>query len=177
MRVWLVLAMLMITGCRKSDEAVVVRTSDGTVAVEGEKINIRTKDGTATIESNEGTMRIQTNDGTMTIGGSDIPAGFPIPVMPGSKVENSAHMTQPDGQEIFQLTCTASGEAKAVADFYEKAFKDNGVTVTRTEQSYDGNVNVMLYGESDTAEATAMVIKEPQEVQTTTTISWSVRKK
>jgi len=161
MRVWLVLAMCVVVGCRKSDDAVVVKTPDGT----------------ATIDADNETTRIQTKDGTMTFGGGEVPEGFPLSLMPQSQVEHSAHMTQPDGSEVFQVTSTVAGEVKAVADYYEKALKEKGVAVTRTDQSYDGSKSVMLLGESDDAEVNALVLKESGETQTSATITWNVRKK
>lgn len=178
MRNWLVITLLLVvTGCRKSEEKTTVRNPDGTIELDGETLTIQTADGTATIEQRGDTTRVQTKDGTMIVGERELPADFPIPLFAGAGVENTAHFTQPDGLAVFQLTISSTAAVKDIAEFYEKFFKDKGVSVTRTEQTSDDTKMVMLYGSSDQFDVNAMVLNERSSEPTTATISWSVKKR
>jgi hypothetical protein len=177
MRVLLAAMLLLVVGCGKSDEKKTVKTPGGSVTVEGDKVTVQTDKGKATIESKGGTTEIRTNEGTMTVGEGKVPDGFPLPVMRGAKVENSAHMAPPDGKEVFTLNAKIPAAFKDVADFYEKALKDKGLKVSRTEQASDDSQMVMLIGESETADGSVMVSKEAKADQPTAVISWSLKKK
>lgn len=177
MRILLATMLLLVVGCGKSDEKTTVKTPDGSVTVEGEKMTVQTDKGKTTIETGKGTTRIQSKEGTVTLGENTIPDGFPLSLMRGAKVEHGTHMTPPDGREIFQVGAKIPAATKEVADFYEKALKDKGLKVSRTEQTNDETQMVMLVGESETVEASVMVAKEAKADQPTATITWSVRKK
>ncbi len=177
MRTLLVVGLLVAGGCRKSEEKTTVKTPEGTVHVEGDKVTVQTDQGRATIETKKDVTRIQTNEGTVTIGENKVPDGFPLPVMRGARIEQGSHMAPADGRETFQLTIRVPGPARPVAEFYEKALKDKGLKVTRTEQTNDEIQMVMLAGESGAVEAMAVVQKEAKAADTTAMISWNVRKK
>lgn len=176
MRILLVLMFLSVVGCGRSEEKTTVKTRGGTVKVEGEKVTIQTDKGKATIESKGNSTRIQTDEGTISVGDSDVPDGFPLPVISGAKVEHGAHMTSPDGGEVFQLSIAVPTPVKQLAEFYEKAFRDKGLKVTRNEQTSDEAQMVMLFGESEKVQATVTVIQEAGADQPNATISWSLKK-
>jgi hypothetical protein len=171
------IALLILIGCSRSDEKQTIKTPEGTVELDGQSMKIHTKDGTATIEQKGDTMRVESKEGSMVVGAGELPAGFPIPIYAGAKVENHTHITQPGGQEVFQATITSSASPQDVAAFYEKFFTDKGVSVSRTEQSTGESKMVMLGGSSDDADAYAMVMREQPAEPTTATVSWNVKKK
>ena len=158
MRVALFVLLVLMSGCKKSSEKETVKTPDGTVEVEG------------------GRMEIKTKDGSMVMASQELPEGCPIVVMKGAKLANSTHMTQPDGQELFQVIVTTSVPVKEVASFYEKMFKDKGIAVSRTEQSGQGTQMIMLFGNSDGVDASAMIAKDADAKETSATISWNKKK-
>jgi len=63
-----------------------------------------------------------------------------------------------------------------VASFYEKMFKDKGIAVSRTEQSGEGTQLVMLFGNSDSVDASAMIVKDAEAEEISATISWNKKK-
>ena len=158
MRVALFVLLVLMSGCEKSSEKATVTTPDGTVEVEGGRVEVKTKDG------------------SMVMASQELPEGCPIVVMKGAKLANSTHMTQPDGQELFQVSVTTSAPVKEVASFYEKMFKDKGITVSRTEQSGQGTQVIMLFGNGDGVEASAMIAKDGDAEETSATISWNKKK-
>ena len=158
MRFALFILLVLMSGCEKSSEKATVETPEGTMEVEG------------------GRMEIKTKDGSMVMAAQELPEGCPIVVMKGAKIASSTHMTQPDGQELFQVIVTTSAPVKEVASFYEKMFKDKGITVSRTEQSGQGAQLVMLFGNSDSVDVSAMIAKNADTEETSATISWSKKK-
>jgi hypothetical protein len=158
MRVALFILLVLMSGCKKSSEKTTVKTPDGTMEVE------------------DGRMELKTKDGSMVMASQELPEGCPIVVMNGAKIASSTHMTQPDGQELFQVSVTTSVPVKEVASFYEKMFKDKGITVSRTEQSGQGTQMIMLFGNSDGVDASAMIVKDADAEETSATISWNKKK-
>jgi len=158
MRVALFILLVLMSGCEKSSEKATVKTPDGTVEVDGGRVEVKTKDG------------------SMVMAAQELPEGCPIVVMNGAKIARSTHMTQPDGQELFQVIVTTSAPVKEVASFYEKMFKDKGIAVSRTEQSGEGTQLVMLFGNSDSVDASAMIVKDAEAEEISATISWNKKK-
>jgi hypothetical protein len=158
MRVAVFILLVLMSGCEKSSEKASVKTPDGTVEVDG------------------GRMELKTKDGSMVMASQELPEGCPIVVMKGTKIANSTHITQPDGQELFQVIVTTSAPVKEVASFYEKMFKDKGIPITRTEQSGQGTQMIMLFGNSDSVDASAMIAKDADAEETSATISWNKKK-
>jgi hypothetical protein len=177
MRILLAIMLLFVGGCRKSAEKTTTKTPGGTVEVEGDKVTVQTKDGKATMESDKGSTKIQTKDGTMTMSENKVPEGFPLPIMKGAKVEQGLHMTPADGQEFFQVGIKLAAPPKDIAEFYEKALKDKGLDVSRSETTTGDGVMIMLTGKSDAADGSVMVMKDSKAEKATATISWSPKKK
>jgi len=155
----LMIALLGLSGCKKSNEKTTIKNADGTVEVDGDEVKIKTKDGSATINT------------------SKVPDGFPIPMYKGAKVENSTHISDPNGQEIFQLSITTLDTVKQVTEFYEKVFKEKEISTTRTEQSDGENQMIMLFGSSEKLDVSAMVSSDQDSDQTSATISWNAHNK
>jgi hypothetical protein len=174
MRLGLVVVLLLIAGCKKSDQP---GGESAAVKVNGDTIEIRTEDGTVRMNADGGAGRIESKDGTVTFGENQVPEGFPLPLRPGAKVEHGAHMTGADGAEVFQLTCDAPGTAKELADFYEKEFKDRGLEVMRTEQGGGGTVMFILAAQSEDVDASAMIVQEGGTNRPRVTLSWSSHRK
>jgi hypothetical protein len=175
MRLVLIVALVLLTGCRKSEE--LPGDNGSTIRQKGDSIEIRTKDGTARIDAEGHSARIETDQGTMTFGEGEVPEGFPLPIRPGASVEHSAHMTGPDGTDVFQLSYSAAGTAKELADFYETDFKERGLEITRSQQSGGGTEMFMVGGKSDEIDASAMVMHESGAGRPMVSLTWSTRKK
>jgi hypothetical protein len=176
MRILLAILLLMVIGCeRSSSEQTTIDTPEGTITMEDGKVTVQTRQDTATIEASDGQARIQTGEGTMTFGGNKVPQGFPLEVMPGSKVEHSSHVTPAGRPGVFQVSLSVAAPVEQIADFYEKALRDKELSVTRSQQTVDGNTMVMLIGESPSADATAMILHDADAEQPTVMISWNAK--
>ncbi|MGB9625884.1 MAG: hypothetical protein ACPMAQ_13590 [Phycisphaerae bacterium] len=193
MRIVLVFLLVFACGCRKASEK--AESSDAKVEVRGDKVAVQTPDGRAVVEKNGDTTviratekgkettitargdttRVQTGDGTLTMGEKKVPEGFPLAVMPGVTVERGAHMTQANSPEVYQLSIRTDAAPAQVADFYEKAFKDKGLKVQRTETRGDGTTQAVVAGESDKVEATCVAVKDARTGRSEATIYWSAR--
>ena len=158
MRILCVALVLLGSGCRKSESTTTGKTPAVKAKVKGDAVVI------------------QNGNGTVTLGSGRIPEGFPLAVMPGAEVVGSAHMSPADGEEVFQLSLTAPDDVKSVADFYAKELKSKGLKVSRTDQTSDDTVMVILVGESERVQAGASVIREGAAGPTNVAISWSLRK-
>ena len=159
MRTTFIVLLAVIAGCEKSGEKEVIKSKDGTIAIKGDQVDVKTKDG------------------SLSIGTSELPDDFPIPVMSGAEIEGNTRMSQPDGLEVFQLSITSPAKVSQVAEFYEKVFKDKGVSVTRNEQSDKETQMVMLFGSGEGLDTSAVIARDRGEDQTNATISWSEKKK
>jgi hypothetical protein len=176
MRTLLAILLLMVIGCeRSSTDQTTIETPEGTITMEDGKVTVQTKEDKATIVASEGQARIQTDEGTMTFGGNKVPQGFPLAVMPGSKVEHSSHVTPAGRPEAYQVSLSVAAPVDQIADFYEKALRDKELSVTRSQQTVEGNTMVMLIGESQSADATAMILHDAGAEQPTVMISWNAK--
>lgn len=176
MRTQLAILLLIVVGCEKSTESTTVPTSDGSMVVEDGKLTLKTEEGTATIETSGNQARIRSGDTTMTLGENAVPEGFPLAVMPGAKVEHGSHMAPSGRPEVFQVGLSTSADVEQIATFYEAALQDQQLSVTRSEQSGPSGRMIMLMGESDTAEATTMIVRDTGQEQVDITISWRATK-
>jgi len=163
MRAALVMVLVLLSGCGKSSES------------ESEKATFETPDGT--VEFDEGRIDVTTSEGRFVMGSTAMPEGCPIVLMDGATIVNSTHMSQPDGNELFQLHVTTAAPLKDVAAFYEKMFKDLGVEVTRSEQADAETQIIMLTGAAEGIDASAMIMRERGSTETNATITWNGKKK
>jgi hypothetical protein len=193
MRLMLALILIILAGCSKEKEytdskgnkvkvggdTMTIQTKDGkaTFKKEGGSVVIESKDGKQTFTQKDGVQKLETKDGTMSYGEQKVPDGFPLSVMPGSKVESSAHV-KPAGQpEVFNLMCKNPAPLEKVAEFYEKAIKDKGLEIKKTEIKSDDGAQVMINGTSEAIEAMVMVMKPAKEKQTTAMVTWNIKPK
>lgn len=167
-RLWVLLLIAgAATGCRKSEDS----------AREGETVTIETEDGRKTLVQHDGdASRIQMPDGTVTVGRNSLPAGFPLPVAPGTEVKSSSHFNPPDKDEMFQITTEIAAPVDKIAEFYEKAMKDKGLEVSRLEQKSDRETLIVLTGKSDKVEAMVSTTRESKAARTAVVVHWSQKK-
>jgi hypothetical protein len=159
MRAALVMALVLLGGCGKSDDKATIEIPDGTVEFEAGRIDMTT------------------SEGRVVMGSTEMPEGCPIVLMDGATIVNSTHMSQPDGNVLFQLQVTTAAPLKDVAAFYEKMFNDQGVEVSRSEQADAENQIIMLTGAAEGVDASAMIMRERGATETNATITWSGKKK
>lgn len=191
MRLMSALLLIVLAGCSKEkeytdakgnkvkvgDDTLTIETKDGkaTFKKEGGSVVVQDKDGKETFRQKDGVTEYEGKDGTATFGTKKVPDGFPLPVMDGSKVESSAHM-KPVGQpEIFNLMCKNPAPFEKVVEFYEKALKDKGLELSRTDIKNEGANQVMLRGKSEKTEASAIIMREAKDSQTTAMLNWSIK--
>jgi hypothetical protein len=175
MRIVLAIALLLTVGCRRSEDQTTIKTPEGVITMEDGQMTIKTEQGTTSIQTGADQTRIQTSDGTLAFGQNALPEGFPLAVMPGSKVEHSSHMKRPGRPEAFQVNLSTPGNVEQIAGFYEKALTEKNLSVSRTEQSANDTRMIMLIGESDAANGTVMIIQDPGDEGPKVMISWSMK--
>ncbi|MBI3179847.1 MAG: hypothetical protein HYZ27_09320, partial [Deltaproteobacteria bacterium] len=71
----------------------------------------------------------------------------------------------------FHVTLKANENAVAVADFYEKALKDKGLAVQRSEHKMNADMMTTLVGKKDKTEATVTAMQKSGEA-TTVMVNW-----
>lgn len=136
------LALLTLTGCGLAEKAVEKATESAIEKATG--ISVDEKGGSVTIKGEDGkTMTIDSDTG------GKLPDGFPLPLFPGSKVTSASKMTT-DGKVAFIVELSFKGDAKAVADFYEKALEGlGGTNMSRTESEQDQEVSIFFTAETE----------------------------
>ena len=136
------LALLTLTGCGLAEKAVETATEKAIEKATG--VSVDEKGGSVTIKGQDGSTTTVSSDT-----GGKLPEGFPLPLLPGSKVTSSSRMTT-DGKLAFIVELTFKGEATAAADFYEKAIKGlGGADISRTESETDGETSIFLMAETE----------------------------
>ena len=191
---WLLAGLVVICGCEKAEEKTIEAASGGQVQVEsdGDRMVIRTEEGEAVIDRDGGKMvvttpegetatvtmgqdaaRFEGKDGTFTIGGGKVPDGFPLPVMPGAQVVQSAHSTKPEGGESFQVAMTTTSKLADAATFYKKAMEDEGLSVERRDMQMGQAAQAHLMGKSGTTRAVVIIGSAADAETTTVSISWT----
>lgn len=142
------LLMLGLTGCgvtdrlaEKAAEKAVEKATGVKVEDKGDTVTVTTKDGDqVTLSGQEGKL----------------PEGFPLPLIKGATVGSGSKITT-NNKVGFTAEITYTGTHKDTADFYEKALKDLGIKVERTDVTSDGETTVMLIGSSDKHDAWVML--------------------
>lgn len=118
----------------------------------GGQITLPTGDGgSATVSADGETLTITDDQGestTMRTSEGRLPAGFPLPLIPGGTVVSAVETTT-NGETGYILEITVKGDIKAAADFYQQAVEGRGLTVNRTDMSADGEESVMLVAEGE----------------------------
>ncbi|HUW84601.1 MAG TPA: hypothetical protein VMZ31_17605 [Phycisphaerae bacterium] len=194
---WLVVGCLtVVCGCKKAEEKAIEAASGGQVQVQsdGDKMVIRTEEGEAVIDREVGKMvvttpegdtatvtmgqdaaRFEGKDGTLTIGRGEVPEGFPLPVMPGAQVVQSAHNKPESGGEMFQVTLTTKSKLADAATFYKKALEDKGLSVERQDMQMGEAAQTHLIGQSGQKRAMVMVGRAADADMTTVSIHWTAK--
>jgi hypothetical protein len=188
-------SLVLVCGCKKAEEKAIEAASGGQVQVEsdGGKMVIRTEEGEAVIDREGGKMVVTTpegetatvtmgqdtahfegKDGTFTIGGGKVPEGFPLPVMPGAQVVQSAHSKKPEGGgESFQVTMTTASKLADAATFYKKALEGKGLSVERRDMQMGQAAQTHLMGKSGKTRAVVMIGRAADAEMTTMSINWT----
>jgi len=194
MRFLLVLLLVVAFGCDRASEKAAEIASGGKVKIDGDKVTIQTEDGTATIDrkgdktvvvtedgkkatitSDGDVAQIKTKEGTFTTGKNEVPKGFPLKVLPGSKVVHAAHSKPASGDETFQVMTSSPAAVAKVGAFYEKALKDKGLEVKRSEMKLPQGQQWVLHGKADKIEAMVMVARQKGKNETTATVVWRAK--
>ena len=190
-------SLVLVCGCKKAEEKAIEAASGGQVQVQsdGDKMVIRTEEGQAVIDREGGKMVVTTpegetatvtmeqdaahfegKDGTFTIGGGKVPDGFPLPVMPGAQVVQSAHSKKPEGGgESFQVTMTTTSKLTDATTFYKKALEDKGLSVERRDMQMGQAAQTHLIGQSGEKRAMIMIGRAADADTTTMSIHWTTK--
>ncbi len=189
MRILLIVPLMLLVGCSKEsekDSKTTIDTKKGKVTIErkdgGRTTVVQTEDGQKLTKSDkEGVTRIETKDGTMTFNENKLPQGFPLAILPNSKVEAGHHMKPANQAEVFHAVTKSAEAPEKVAEFYEKALKDKQIKVEKSQMANDTMTQVMLIGKSEKPdgpkiEASVIVIREANKKETSAAITWSIKK-
>jgi hypothetical protein len=175
----LLLVVTIACGCDKAqesaDEKAVEIATGGKVKIDGDKITVQGKDGKTTYTQNKEGVEIKSKDASVTFGKSEIPKGFPLKVYPGSKVLQAMDAKQGGKGQTYHVTTQVTAPLEKVVAHYEKAFKDKGLEVKRTEINTGEVQTVLVNGKSDKVEAMVSVVKNAKEKAVTTTIAWKAK--
>ena len=190
--VWLAMAMMLLAGCDQSkDKQVVDATSEATVKVNDRQMTVETEDGRATIDRDSQNIRVENKDGsvithqgnttqmkskdvtvTSTQGSAE---GFPLPFLPNSTVEQSQHLNSA-ADEIFQVSLRVNESADKIASFYRRAFQERHLNIHLAEEHDDAVSKMVVSGESDRNDATALIEQRIDEEESTVQIYWTIKK-
>lgn len=143
------LGLVLLAGCGAKT---VAETATGVqVDQEGDTTTITTDEGQTTYSADGNNVTITNDKGetlTMTTEEGKVPDGFPLPVLPGSKVTTGMRADS-NGKISYTVEFQMSGDIQEAAAVYEKELKDRGLTVSRTDVSDDTQVTVMLMADSE----------------------------
>lgn len=136
--------ILILTGCglaQKAADKVAEKAVEKAVET-ATGVSVDEKNGSVTIKGQDGQqINIQSSE-------AKLPDGFPIKVQPGGKVTTGTSM-KADGKQSWIVEIAFDSDPKAVADYWEKAFADQGLKMSRTDSETDGEVTIILTGESE----------------------------
>ncbi len=184
------MALVFVLGCGKSSEEKNAETSSSTtikkeaetkqeatktaILTEGNtKPAVEPKDEKAKTETRDSKSKI---DSKVTVSKNEVPDGFPLSLMPNSKILQASKQTKTDGPPTYQVSTEIVADPKAVADFYEKALTDKGLKVERSESTSDEGSQAMLSANTDQEECLIMILKEAKDQNTSAIIQWRVKK-
>lgn len=103
------------------------------------------------VDQNGNSVTVKGQDGqSVTIQNTEakLPEGFPIKAHSGGKVASGSSM-KANGKTSWVVEIDFDSDIKPVADYYEKAYKDLGIAVNRMDTDSNGDLTVLLSGESD----------------------------
>jgi hypothetical protein len=151
----LVCSLLLLSGCGLAQRATEKLVEDTvTRAVEeATGVSVDAEENEITIRGEEG------EEFTLRATEGELPDGFPFAVYPGGKVTSSTTITT-DGKKGWMVSIEFDADAGTVADFYEQAHREQGIEVSRTEMDMDGEVAVLLTGESETLSSLVTISRE-----------------
>lgn len=158
------LAALAPAGCGLAGRAVesaterVIQSATEKIVEGASGISVDVDDGSITITGPEGQAITLSGDSAE----DRLVAGFPLPVYDGAKVVGSGRVTT-NGKTTYSAELSFTGDAMAVADFYEEALKEMGIEVSRSEMEIDGEIMVMLSGESETRSGLITITRKESE--------------
>ncbi|CAI6084037.1 hypothetical protein [Cohnella sp. JJ-181] len=152
----LALALTTASGCGQGD-----KSSENAA----EKL-IEQSSGVKVKEDGNG-VSISSDKGEVLLNGEakELPEGFPLSVSPGSKIESSMVTDAEEGKNYI-VALTSDTSINELAEFYENALEEKGITPERTdlqEDEGDGLNSVFLNGKSDSLNVTVQIVKNEQE--------------
>lgn len=108
---------------------------------------------------NRDEVTITNSDGEkVTFTGQDgqLPDGFPLPLISGGSVGVASKIST-NGTAGYSVELFYTGTHKETGDFYERAIKDHGITVERTEVTSNDETMIILIGNSNLYDVWLMV--------------------
>lgn len=164
MKKWLLtlvvlLAAVALVGCGVARRAV-EGVADKAIGEVAEKVVEETTG--ISIDEDEGTITIkgEGEDGqelTITGGGGKVVEGFPLPVYPDAKVNDTGALSIGEHRS-FTGDFTVKADFDDVVEFYENAMKEKGVAeATRLESAGSDYKSMMLMGQSETETGTISI--------------------
>jgi hypothetical protein len=129
----------------------------------------------ATIQSEGDSLAIKTKDGVVKAGGTWNPPGW-IPVYTGATVSSGAHSQSPT-EEAGAGYLSTTDSIEKVLNFYEGAFKNQGLQVSKNVYSPDGQNNAGTLVAQDAGGKTYVNVNVvPDQSATIIHITYSVKK-
>lgn len=138
------LALVALVGCGLTDRVIESATEKAFEKATGISVEEDKDGGTVTIKGQDGQeLTISDTEGKLV-------DDFPLPLYPGATVTTSGTVKNGD-QVTYTADIAFEGDMAEVADFYQQALEDRGITeVGRMESTGEGEDSVVLMGESDT---------------------------
>jgi len=146
--------MLLVSACGNVAETVaeqVIENQSGgdvNIANDGSSMQVTDEDGnTVDFTSTDGKVVVtgtddEGNESTIEVGGTEVPADFPMPIPDGAEVTNVSTIDTPEGSSTFVTFEIDPGDTADVLEMYKTWFADQGMEVTSAEG--------MVIGGSDT---------------------------
>jgi len=159
------LTALALTGCGLADRMIERGVEKAIESATG--VSVDEDGGTITFTGEDGEQ--------VTLSGSSAEGklidGFPLPIYDGAKVVSSGRLSA-NNRTNYSAELSFTGDAQAVADFYEKVLKEQGAEVNRTQLDADGEVTILLSGQSETKSGWITVIRNEAEESGTANLLW-----
>jgi hypothetical protein len=147
--------IIILSGCGLAQKAADKAAEKALEKATG--VSVDEKNNSVTIKGQDGqSVTVQSTE-------AKLPDGFPLKVHSGGKVTSGSVMKS-NGKQVFTVEIAFDKDPTAVADYYEKAMTDLGLKIDRMDSESNGEVTIMLSGESD-------------KLSTWTTVNWTEQDK
>ncbi|MBK5266226.1 MAG: hypothetical protein JJE47_02220 [Acidimicrobiia bacterium] len=136
---------LLVSACGNAAETVAEKVienetgADVTITDDGASMQVTDEDGsTVDFNSTDGTVVItgtddEGNESTIEMGGTEVPADFPMPIPDGSEVTFVSTFDTPEGASTSVTVQIDPSDTASVLEMYKTWFADQGMEVTSAE--------------------------------------------